>query len=75
MATRAKGIVADASGLAQMTPQQWSEIEAPPSASTTTTVRRTSAMIEAPWAVDANGAALETHCELGADGTSLTQCH
>ena len=32
-------------------------------------------MIEAPWAVDANGAALETHCELGADGTSLTQCH
>ena len=74
MATRAEAIVAGATDPTQITPQQWNDIEALPAVpTTTTTVKRTIATIEAPWAVDAKGAALETHYELGADGTSLTQ--
>lgn len=65
-------IIGDVESLDDVTDEQWAQLDAlPPVPSTTTTVHETVAVIAAPWAVDANGAPVETSYEL--EGTTLTQ--
>ncbi|WP_152659558.1 hypothetical protein [Demequina salsinemoris] len=58
--------------LDDLTDEQWAALDAiEPVATTTETVETTVASVAAPWAVDANGEALDTSYEL--DGSTLTQ--
>lgn len=66
------GDVADADSADAITDEQWVAIEAIPEAETTTVAESMQvAIIEAPWAVDANGAELAAHYVV--DGDTIKQ--
>ncbi|MHA7268864.1 hypothetical protein [Arthrobacter sp. HLT1-20] len=70
-AAQVEKILGDLSDPEDISKEKWAQIEALPVVETqTTTTRQQIALIETPWAVDADGQALETHFELTGNGLS-----